>query len=95
MSASVRSQWAQAIGGAPGGDAGEALLRLEMAADVPTPADQLDARRALQLKLLTQRNQPGPAETWAQDAGRVLATAHDAGNARRLQSALRTLLRKG
>ena len=32
---------------------------------------------------------------WAQDAGRVLATAHDAANARRLQSALRTLLRKG
>ncbi|MDQ7955222.1 MAG: DUF349 domain-containing protein [Rhodocyclaceae bacterium] len=95
VSASVRSQWAQAIGGAPGGDAGEALLRLEMAADVPTPADQLDARRALQLKLLTQRNQPGPAETWAQDAGRVLATAHDAAKARRLQSALRTLLRKG
>lgn len=37
--------WAQAISGAPGGDAGEALLRLEMAADVPTPADQLDAAR--------------------------------------------------
>jgi len=62
---------------------------------VPTPAEQLEARRALQLKLLTRRNEPGPAETWAQDAGRVLASAHDAASARRLQSALRTLLRKG
>ena len=92
---SVRNQWAQALASAPGGDAAEALLRLEMAAEVPTPAEQLEARRALQLKLLTRRNEPGPAETWAQDAGKVLASAHDAGNARRLQSALRTLLRKG
>jgi len=96
VSSSVRNQWAQALASAPGGgDAGEALLRLEMAADVPTPAEQLEARRALQLKLLTRRNEPGPAETWAQDAGRVLASAHDAASARRLQSALRTLLRKG
>ncbi|WP_225781506.1 DUF349 domain-containing protein [Xenophilus sp. Marseille-Q4582] len=95
VSASVRNQWVQALGAAPGGDAAEALLRLEMAADVPTPADQIDARRALQLKLLTRRNEPGPADTWAQDAGRVLASAHDANQARRLQSALRVLLRKG
>lgn len=95
VTASVRNQWAQALGAAPSGNAGEALLRLEMAADVPTPADQIDARRALQLQLLTRRNEAGPADTWAQDAGRVLASAHDAGQARRLQSALRALLRKG
>ena len=98
VTASVRNQWAQALGAAPAGDAdavGEALLRLEMAADVPTPADQIDARRALQLKLLTRRNEPGPADTWVQDTSRVLAATHDAGQARRLQSALRALLRKG
>ncbi|RYF84268.1 MAG: DUF349 domain-containing protein [Comamonadaceae bacterium] len=94
VTASVRGQWSQALSAAPNGDAQEALLRLEMAAEVPTPAEQIDARRALQLKLLTRRNEPGPTETWTQDAGRVLASAHDANQARRLQSALRALLRK-
>ena len=92
----VRSGWAQALGGAPSGDTGaaaEALLRLEMAAEVPTPADQLDARRALQLKLLTKRNDPAPAQTWGQDAAKVLATASEPGSARRLQNALKALLR--
>ncbi|MBX3657899.1 MAG: DUF349 domain-containing protein [Ramlibacter sp.] len=90
----VRGKWVQAIGAAPGGDASEALLRLEMAAEVPTPAEHLNARRQLQLQLLTRRNDPAPAETWGQDAAHVLAAAHDASTARRLQTALRTLLRK-
>ena len=93
----VRTGWSQAIGSAPtaaAGDAAEALLRLEMAAEVPTPAEQLDARRALQLKLLTKRGDPAPAQTWGQDAGKVLAAAHDATSARRLQNALKALLRK-
>ncbi|QSI30557.1 DUF349 domain-containing protein [Variovorax sp. RKNM96] len=93
----VRTNWSQAIGSAPtaaANDAAEALLRLEMAAEVPTPAEQLDARRALQLKLLTKRGDPAPAQTWGQDAGKVLAAAHDATSARRLQNALKALLRK-
>lgn len=93
----VRTGWSQALGSAPtaaAGDAAEALLRLEMAAEVPTPAEQLDARRALQLKLLTKRGDPAPAQTWGQDAGKVLAAAHDAASARRLQNALKALLRK-
>jgi len=93
----VRTGWSQAIGSAPtaaASDAAEALLRLEMAAEVPTPAEQLDARRALQLKLLTKRGDPAPAQTWGQDAGKVLAAAHDAASARRLQNALKALLRK-
>ncbi|MDN6888181.1 hypothetical protein QMO14_31875 [Variovorax sp. CAN2819] len=93
----VRSGWSQAIGSAPtaaANDAAEALLRLEMAAEVPTPAEQLDARRALQLKLLTKRGDPAPSQTWGQDAGKVLAAAHDAASARRLQNALKALLRK-
>jgi hypothetical protein len=69
------------------------LLRLEMAADVPTPADKLSDRRALQLQLLTQRNQPGPSETWAQDVAQVLSGAHDEATARRLQNVLKNLLR--
>ncbi len=93
----VRGQWSQALSAGPAGaadDAAEALLRLEMAAEVPTPAEQIDARRALQLKLLTKRGDPAPAQTWGQDAGKVLAAAHDATSARRLQNALKALLRK-
>lgn len=90
----VRNSWVQALSAAPAGDAGEALLRLEMAADVPTPAEQLNARRALQLQMLTRRNDPAPAQTWGQDAARVLGAASDAASARRLQSALKALLRK-
>jgi len=97
VSPAVRSSWSQALGSAPSGqadDAAEALLRLEMAAEVPTPAEQLEARRALQLKLLTRRGDPAPAQTWGQDAGKVLAAPHDAASARRLQNALKALLRK-
>ena len=90
----MRNQWRDAIATAPAaGQAGEALLRLEMAADVPTPAEHLNARRALQLHLLTRRNDPAPSETWAQDVGAVLATGHDEASARRLQAALKALLR--
>ena len=97
VSPAMRGQWSQALTAGPSAkadDAAEALLRLEMAAEVPTPAEQLEARRALQLKLLTRRGDPAPAQTWGQDAGTVLAAAHDAASARRLQNALKALLRK-
>jgi hypothetical protein len=94
VSPAVRSLWAQALATAPAAHAEGAMLRLEMAAEVPTPADQLEARRALQLQLLTRRNDPAPAQTWGQDAARVLAGAYDAGQARRLQQVLKVLLRR-
>ena len=75
------------------GDAATALLRLEMAAEVPTPAEHISARRMLQLQLLTKRNDPGPLDTWALDTTAVLSTPHDAASARRLQTALKALLR--
>lgn len=90
----VRAAWTKALGSTPQGDASEALLRLEMAAETPTPADHLDARRALQLKLLTRRNDPAPAQTWGQDTATVLASAHDDARARRLQNVLKALLRR-
>ena len=90
----VRTAWVQALSTAPKGDAAEALLRLEMAADVPTPAEHISARRMLQLQLLTRRNDPAPEQTWGQDAARVLASASDAATARRLQNVLKNLLRK-
>ncbi len=91
----VRTAWAQALGTSakPATD-GNALLRLEIAADVPTPADQLSARRMYQLQLLTRRNDPSPQETWGKDVATVLAGASDEATARRLQNALKVLLKK-
>jgi hypothetical protein len=89
----IRGAWAKALQAPASGHAGEALLRLEIAAEAPTPADQIAARRQLQLQLLTKRNDPSPAQTWGEDTARVLATAHDGGTARRLQNVLKVLLR--
>ena len=94
VTGAVRGAWAQALSTPAAGDAAEALLRLEMAAEAPTPAEHIDARRSLQLQLLTRRNDPAPAQTWGQDAARVLASANDPASARRLQNVLKTLLRK-
>ena len=93
INAATRQTWAQAVSAPAKVPAATALLRLEMAAEVPTPADSLNERRALQLQLLTQRNQPGPRETWAQDVAQVLSGPHEEATARRLQNVLKNLLR--
>ena len=93
VNAAARAAWSQAVGQAPKASAGESILRLEMAAEVPTPAENLNERRALQLQLLTRKNQPGPEQTWALDVTAVLSSAHDPKVARRLQNALKNLLR--
>ena len=90
----VRSAWVQAVTAPAGKDASEALLRLEMAAELPTPAEHISARRMLQLQLLTRRNAPAPAETWGEDAAKVLSAEFDGANARRLQNALKALLKR-
>jgi len=94
VNAAARSAWAQAVSQAPQGPAQAALLRLEMAAEVPTPAEFLNERRGLQLQLLTQRNEPGPLDTWRLDVTAVLASAHDDASARRLQNVLKQLLKR-
>jgi ATP-dependent RNA helicase SUPV3L1/SUV3 len=48
----------------------------------------------LQLQMLTRRNDPSPQMTWAADAAHVLAGAYDEAAARRLQSALKVLLKR-
>ncbi len=99
----TRAAWLQALGGESkasakgvGGtvDPQTALLRLEMAAEVPTPAEHLTARRGLQLQLLTRRNDPAPAQTWGQDAAAVLAATFNAQDARRVQTVLKVLLKR-
>ncbi len=89
-----RTQWSQALSSAPQAEAVTPLLRLEVAAELPTPAAQMDARRTLQLQLLTRRNDPSPQMTWAADASQVLAGAYDEAAARRLQAALKVLLKR-
>jgi hypothetical protein len=89
----VRAGWVKALSQAPAGDASTALLRLEMAAEAPTPAEHLSARRMLQLQLLTRRNDPAPVQTWGQDAAVVLAGAFEPASARRLQNVLKVLLK--
>ncbi len=94
VTAATRLAWAQALTGTASGDPSVALLRLEMAAELPTPATELDARRALQLQLLTRRNAPAPDQTWGADAAVVLASPFNAEQSRRLQNALKILLRR-
>jgi hypothetical protein len=99
VNAATRTVWVAAIGGtapamAKPVSAQDALLRLEMAAEVPTPADHLDARRALQLQLLTRRNDPAPQQTWGHDAAVVLSSSYGAEDARRVQNTLKVLLKR-
>lgn len=95
ITAQVRNSWAQAATApAKSSDVADALLRLEIASETPTPAEHAAARRMLQLQLLTRRNAPAPEQTWAQDVAVVLASAHSDANARRLQNVLKPLLRK-
>jgi hypothetical protein len=94
LSPAQRTQWVQAVSAQPQGEAVTPLLRLEVAADLPTPAAQMDARRALQLQMLTRRNDPSPQMTWAADAAQVLGGAYDEAAARRLQAALKVLLKR-
>ncbi len=99
VSAATRGVWQQAVAGefkaAPKASSpAEALLRLEMAAEVPTPAEHISARRMLQLQLLTRRNDPAPAQTWGQDAALVFSGSFSAEEARRLQNAVKVLLKR-
>ncbi len=93
----ARTAWANAIANPPGAKADESntsLLRLEMAAEVPTPAEHIAARRMLQLQLLTKRNDPAPAQTWLQDATNVFASDFDESTSRRMQNVLKVLLKR-
>ena len=94
VSAAQRQAWSQALQAAPQGAADTALLRLEMAAEVPSPAAHVDARRALQLQLLTKRHEAPPAQTWAQDMASVLSAPFEADAAKRVQAALKVLLKR-
>jgi hypothetical protein len=94
VSPAGRAAWISAITAAPKGDAADTLLRLEMAAELPSPAEHLNARRLLQLQLLTRRNDPAPGQTWVQDTAKVLAAPFAPEQARRVQNVLKALLKR-
>ena len=94
LSTQQRQDWAKALQATPQGSPDQALLRLEIAAEVPTPASHVDARRMLQLQLLTKRNDAGPAQTWAHDVAQVLGSSYEEESAKRVQAALKVLLKK-
>lgn len=94
LTPAMRVAWITALSRAAGALAGETLLRLEMAAEVPTPAEYLSDRRMLQLQLLTRRNAPSPTETWGEDVAKVFASPFDVSVARRLQNVLKVLLKR-
>lgn len=97
VNGATRNLWVQAIAQAPQPKPkrkpADVLLRLEIAAEVPSPAEQLSDRRMMQLQLLTRRNEAAPAETWPQDVAELLATPSEGAAARRLQAALKALMR--
>ena len=90
----TRGAWTQALAAAPAGDAAENLLRLEIAAELPTPAEHISARRMLQLVLLTKRHDPAPAQTWGEDTAKVLAAPYHPAHTRRVQNVLKALLKR-
>jgi len=94
VNAANRSAWSAALSKPAAALPGETLLRLEMAAEVPTPAEHLSERRMLQLQLLTRRHAAAPVDTWVDDVAGVLASAFDASAARRLQTVLKVLLKR-
>ncbi len=93
VNAAARGSWGQALAKDPAPVPPEALLRLEIASEVPTPAQHLSDRRMFQLQLLTRRNDPPPAETWTRDVAQVLGGAFDADHERRLRNVLKVLLK--
>jgi hypothetical protein len=96
INAATRAAWVQSVQAAPAASVASqaALLRLELAAEVPTPADFFNERRALPLQFLTRRHQPGPVDTWREDVAAVLASEHEGTAARRLQNVLKQLLKR-
>jgi hypothetical protein len=71
----------------------EALLRLEMAADVHTCRSAGGTPCAAAADADPPQH-PSPQQTWGQDVATVLGSASDEASARRLQTALKQLLRK-
>jgi len=94
VNSAQRLSWTKALSLSPKGTSDNHLIRLELATEIPTPARFLDSRRAFQLQLLTQRNAPGPKETWVEDIKGVLTSLYDEEAGLRFQKVLIRLLKE-
>lgn len=94
VSSSYRQAWVKSLSQAANTDAKNNLIRLEIATESPTPAAFINDRRALQLQLLTKRNEASPSETWGHDVASVMASEYSEESAKRLQAVLKILLRQ-
>jgi hypothetical protein len=92
ITASQWHAWQAAVAAAPQDVPTTQWVRLDMAAGLPTPAHEQEARRAYQLQLLTQRHARSPEQTWAEDVAQLLASEHTEAGERRLREALKVLL---
>lgn len=71
----------------------EALLQLEIAAELPSPAAHQTARRQMQLQLLTQRKHQDPdAGAWKNLVAQIFASPYSDENAQRLLAVLKKQL---
>jgi ATP-dependent RNA helicase SUPV3L1/SUV3 len=93
MPAATRTMWQKAIASPSATDTAALLLRLEIAANAPTPAEHLNDRKMMQLQLLTRRHEASPSETWEKDVAQVLSGNFQEDQAKRLQTVLRGMLR--
>jgi ATP-dependent RNA helicase SUPV3L1/SUV3 len=93
MPAATRTMWQKAIASPSATDTAALLLRLEIAANAPTPAEHLSDRKMMQLQLLTRRHEASPSETWEKDVAQVLSGSYQEDQAKRLQTVLRGMLR--
>jgi len=94
VNAAQRQSWTQALQKPAQNLDAALLLRLEIASNLNTQPQHADARRAYQLHLLTKRNDPPPAQTWTQDVARIFEGVYNEDDARRVQSALKVLMKK-
>jgi hypothetical protein len=89
----VLQRWAAALQRPAAGEAGTALLRLELASETDSPPSEHAARRALQLSLLASRGRDALMTQWPDDVAQALAAAHTEAGAARLKRCLLKLLR--
>jgi ATP-dependent RNA helicase SUPV3L1/SUV3 len=75
-------------------EAAQLLTRLEIGAELPTPAEHQASRRAMQLFLLTRRHDPSPAQSWGDDVAKLLACGFDASHVPRAQAVLKALFKR-
>ncbi|MDI9336249.1 MAG: hypothetical protein QM520_04385 [Gammaproteobacteria bacterium] len=94
VNATMRSKWLDALSKvAHTEELGAWLLRLEVAADVPSPAEFVTQRRLLMLSNLSSKNKSPPSLTWAEDLAQVFLGTFNQRAGQRMVKILPALLK--